>query len=110
MLGSRARVTRALLVLVLAVVLVTCSTLAVLGCRPQLAGGGTGADTGSGSGGVTPGSGGTGGTGGTGGQPPPAADTAFCPLCGAEEPRAALLHRPLAICVDNQSEARPSRG
>jgi len=111
--GSRARVTRALAVLVLAVALAACSSLAGPGCRPQLAGGGTGADTGSGSGGVTPGSGGiggTGGTGGTGGQTPPPADTAFCPLCGVEEPRAALLHRPLAVCVDNQSAARPQSG
>jgi hypothetical protein len=84
--------------------LVAGLSLGVLGCRPQLAGGDAGL-------------GGAGGTDGapTGtGQPPPSTPeqptTAACPLCGVETKKADLLHRPLAVILDNHSLARPQSG
>ncbi len=105
---------RAAVVLAL-VVLVAVGGLGTAGCRPQLAGGGSG----SGGEGTVPGTGGSGDTGGAadaagGGtgdnEATPAEETAACPLCGEVVTKGLLLHRPLAVCVDNQAQARPQSG
>jgi hypothetical protein len=48
------------------------------------------------------------GEGDGGGKPPPG--WAACPLCGAWVPEADLLHRPLAVVIDNAAPSRPQSG
>ncbi len=95
------------LAVLLAAALILAVGLGAVGCRPQLAG--TGGDTG-GSGGDT-GSGGS-DSGGSGGNPPPPppSATAACPLCGIEVKLADVLHRPIAVAIDNLDAARPQSG
>jgi len=97
------------------------ATLLCSGCRPGLGlvgvgwPGGQDAPQGDG-----PTSGeGSGGPGGAGGSPgsqtpvPPAAtpsERGVCPLCGLETELDAVLHRPLAVVVDNSTGARPQSG
>jgi len=111
-----------------------------LGCRPELAAGGPSGSQGAAApGGQGAGAGGAGGTGGAGsgggagfgtsagagaggagtgggagqgesGSQGAAAATAVCPLCGERVPVSSLLHRPIAVSVDNLDAARPQSG
>lgn len=109
---------RRLAVATLAVVVaLVLAGLPLTGCRPQLAGTGQGPAGGGGSGGGAPGTGGAGtggGTGGSGGSPggaaPPPLAMAASPLDGVQVAEATLLHRPLAVVIDNQAAARPQSG
>ncbi|MCL6580921.1 MAG: DUF3048 domain-containing protein [Firmicutes bacterium] len=103
----------------IAVCLVAALVAVILsaGCRPGLGlvsgpGGGVAP-----SGGGSPGEGGSGGAenpgGGSGAQTPPAAEppgSAICPLCGLKTGTDAVLHRPLAVVVDNSTGGRPQSG
>ncbi|HCW50561.1 MAG TPA: hypothetical protein DGR79_00605 [Clostridiales bacterium] len=116
------------LVMVLALGPALVGLLGAGGCRPDpvagppgvggdgSAGGPAGGEVGgesSGEGSQGDGSDGQGQTGGDGegdggGEPPPG--RAACPLCGAWVPEAHLLHRPLAVVVDNAAPSRPQSG
>ncbi len=113
----RRRVPVLVLVVVLALGPALVGLLAAGGCRPApVAGppgagddGSTGSPAGDEGGGEVSGEGSQGDSGGEGdGEPPPG--RAACPLCGTWVPEADLLHRPLAVVIDNAAPSRPQSG
>ncbi|MEW6032741.1 MAG: DUF3048 domain-containing protein [Bacillota bacterium] len=99
--AARVAAVRAAAVLLI-LALAAGAALGAAGCRPQLAIGDPGP-------GGDPGQGGNPGAGSGGGAPPepPPPPTTACQLCGLEVVEETVLHRPLAVVIDNHPMARP---